>query len=314
METIKARRRQITTQPPEHYAALLAGRAQAVGTPSERLELAVKALIGLPYPAAVWESVLFPARVDNYRPELLDTLLGSGKYFWRISPDGLSFHPYDDIDWDADLNGDGLEGNEKHVFDALIKRGASFAQRLVDLTDGASPYDALLGMAENGLVTADSFMPVRQLLSREKYENVPVKRRIKARVMTITSGRWELTRPLKALTIEQQLERLFDRHIILCRETVQGVLDWMAALNILRVWEFTGRTRRGYFVEGLSGMQYIRDREFTGIMAALEDPNDRILWLPAVDPAQPWGKSLAHLPDRCASRRIRTSGKNTSGL
>jgi ATP-dependent Lhr-like helicase len=33
-------------------------------------------------------------------------------------------------------------------------------------------------------------------------------------------------------------------------------------------------------------------------MAALEDPNDRILWLPAVDPAQPWGKSLAHLPDR----------------
>jgi ATP-dependent Lhr-like helicase len=302
MATIKARRRQIRTQPPERYAALLAGRIQTTGTPSEKLEAAVKALCGLPYPPAVWESVLLPSRVDNYRPELLDALLGLGKYFWRIGPDGLSFHPYDDIDWDAELNGGGLEGNEKNVFDALMKRGASFAQRLVDLTDGESPYDALLNMADSGLVTADSFMPVRQLQSREKYENVPVKRRIKARVMTVVSGRWELSRPLKALSLEQQLERLFDRYIIVCRETVQDI-SWGEALKILRVWEFTGRVRRGYFVEGLSGMQYIRDREFAGIIAALDQTDtlpsdDRPVWLPAVDPAQPWGKSLAHLTAR----------------
>jgi len=306
METIKARRRVIKTQPPERYASLLASRAQAVGTPPEKLEASIKALIGLPYPPAVWESVLLPGRVENYRGELLDTLLGSGKYFWRIGPDGLSFHAYGDIDWDADLSetGAGPDGNaikdggEKRVFDALKKRGASFAQRLVDLTDGESPYEALLSMAENGRVTADSFMPVRQLLSREKYDVAPVHRRVKARVMTITAGRWELTRPLKPLTVEQQLERLFDRFIIVCRETVQGVLDWPAALNILRVWEFTGRVRRGYFIEGLSGMQYIRDREFAGVTAALEEPDGRLVWLPAVDPAQPWGKSLAHLPGR----------------
>jgi ATP-dependent Lhr-like helicase len=300
LETIKARRRQIRTQPTERYAALLASRVHVPGTPPERLEAAVKALAGLSYPPAVWENVLLPARVDNYRPELLDALLGSGKYFWRIGPDGLSFHAYDDIDWDADPTdtGLGLEGNEKHVYDALQKRGASFAQRLVELTDGESPYDALLAMSEKGLVTADTFMPVRQLLGREKYENVPVKRRIKARVLTVASGRWELTRPLKALTPEERLERLFDRYIIVCRETAAGAIEWPAALNILRVWEFTGRVRRGYFVEGLSGMQYIRDGEFAGITAALEQPDSCIAWLPAVDPAQPWGKSLAHMDGR----------------
>ncbi len=186
----------------------------------------------------------------------------------------------------------------KNVFEALVKRGASFAQQLVDLTEGASPYEALLSLTEKGLITADSFMPVRQLVDREKYESLPVKRRIKARVMTVTSGRWELTRPLKTHTIENQLERLFDRFIIACRETAQGVIDWSAALKILRVWEFTGRVRRGYFVEGLSGMQFIRDKEFAGITAALAEPDNRLRWLPAVDPAQPWGKSLKHLDDR----------------
>jgi ATP-dependent Lhr-like helicase len=172
-------------------------------------------------------------------------------------------------------------------------------------------------MAENGLVTADSFVPVRQLLNRDKYEAAPVHRRVKARVMTVTAGRWELTRPLKPLTIEQQLERLFDRFIIVCRETVQGALDWPIALNILRVWEFTGRVRRGYFVEGLSGMQYIRDREFAGIMAALDTPdasNDKLVWLPAVDPSQPWGKSLGHMSERSFLNVPGTAVALVSGL
>lgn len=298
METIKARRRVVKTQPPERYAALLISRARTVGTPAEKLEAAIKALAGLPCPPGVWESALLPGRVDNYRPELLDTLLGTGKYFWRLGPDGLSFHACDDIDWDADMPDAALNESEKRVIDVLMKRGATFTQRLTDLTDGESPYEALLSLAEKGLVTADTFVPVRRLLSRDKYEAAPVRRRVRARVMTIAAGRWELARPLKALTIEEQLERLFDRFIIVCRETVQGVLDWTAALNILRVREFTGRVRRGYFVEGLSGMQYIRDREYAGITAALEESDGRLFWLSAADPAQPWGKYLAHRPER----------------
>ncbi|HKM00403.1 MAG TPA: DEAD/DEAH box helicase, partial [Mobilitalea sp.] len=62
--------------------------------------------------------------------------------------------------------------------------------------------------------------------------------------------------------------------------------------------EYTGRVRRGYFIEGLSGIQFIRDKDFAGIMLALEQPREDILWLSAIDSAQPWGKSLPHLPGR----------------
>jgi ATP-dependent Lhr-like helicase len=45
-------------------------------------------------------------------------------------------------------------------------------------------------------------------------------------------------------------------------------------------------------------MQYIRDKDFAGLMFELEQPDDEIVWLSAVDPAQPWGKYLAHYQDR----------------
>ena len=332
-ETLRARRRQSKTQPAERFAALLAERIRTVGTPADRLEAALKSLSGLPYPPAVWETVLLPGRVPDYRLDLLDTLLSQGKFVWRLDPAGLSFHQADDIAWDAELPGieDALPDGEKRLVEALLKTGASFTQRLGTLSGlgSESPYEALLSLTEKGLVCADSFVPVRQLIGREKYEKAPVRRRVKARVLTMTSGRWELTRPLKAPTTEQQLERLFDRFAIVCRETAGGVLDWGAALGLLRVWEFTGRVRRGYFVEGLSGMQHIRDREYAGVTAALDRTEDRLVWLPAVDPAQPWGKSLAHREGfsflnvprhcyraayRCADCRFRAPGPHAARL
>ncbi|MEA4890402.1 MAG: DEAD/DEAH box helicase [Clostridiaceae bacterium] len=299
-ETVKNRRRQIRTLPPERYAALLAGRVRITAPSEEKLDLALRALSGLPYPPELWESALLPVRVTGYRPELMDTLLSQGNLFWRITPGaGLSFHLYEDIDWDSDLStsGSALDGHEKIIYEALLKRGASFMHRLTDLLDGAPPYDVLWQLAEKGLAYADSFVPVRQWLKKEKIESSSVKQRVKARVMALTSGRWELSRPLKALSPEQQLERLFDRVVILSRETVQG-MSWGAALNVLRVWEYTGRVRRGYFIGGLSGIQFIREKDYAGTMLSLEQPRDQIICLPAVDPAQPWGKCLPHWPER----------------
>lgn len=299
-ETVRVRRKQIKTLPPERYAAALARRAQVAGPPKEALEAALKTLYGLYFPPALWESVLLPARVSGYRPELLDALLARGEVFWRIVPDlGLGFHPYDDIDWDADLTEAGatLEGNAKIVFEALLSRGASFMQRLSGLLGGTSPHDTLLQLAERGIVHADSFVPVRQWMNSDRINNLPAKQRARARVMTLMAGRWELARPSKELATEQQLGRGFNRSLILCRETAKG-LNWADAVKILRVWEYTGRVRRGYFIQGLSGMQYIRDRDFAGIMFEMEQPDGEIVWLSAADPAQPWGKYLAHYQDR----------------
>lgn len=297
--TIKSRRRQVTTLPAERYAALLTNRMQISAPPAEQLAAALKILSAQPFPAEAWENTLLPARVENYRPELLDALLAGGTLFWQLGPDAkLCYYPTGDIDWEADLSEilEALTGKEKVIYQALLHYGASFMQRLNGLVEG-SPYDTLLQLAAKGLVSADSFIPVRQWLDRDKLQKSTTRQRINARMRILSTGRWEVIRPLKALTVEEQLNRNFDRAVILCRETIQG-MTWSTALETLRIWEYTGRARRGYFIEGLSGIQFIREKDYGGTMLTLEQPRERIVWLNAIDPAQPWGKSLPHRPDR----------------
>ncbi|NCB29469.1 MAG: DEAD/DEAH box helicase, partial [Clostridia bacterium] len=296
-ETIKDRRRQVTTQPAERYAALLCDRMTISAPPAEQLETALKLMSGQSHSAEAWESVLLPARVGRYTPQVLDNLLSGGSFFWQLSPDGsLKFGLTADIDWEAQVPiPEGLDENEAAVFQALLKYGASFTQRLVGLVRG-SPAEPLMRLAEKELVTADSFVPVRQWLERAQIEKGTVRRRVNARVQVLT-GRWEVIRSMKAPTVEQLLDCNFDRTVIVCRETVQG-LSWSAALEALRIWEYTGRARRGYFVEGLSGIQFIRENDFAGTVLALQNPRGDLVWLNAADPLQPWGKCLQHQENR----------------
>jgi ATP-dependent Lhr-like helicase len=48
----------------------------------------------------------------------------------------------------------------------------------------------------------------------------------------------------------------------------------------------------------MSGIQFIREQDYAATMLALEQPSPFIIWLPAIDPAQPWGKSLPHRPGK----------------
>lgn len=299
-ETVKNRRKQIKTLPPERYAALLAGRTNITAPSEEQLETTLRLLCDQPYPPALWESILLPGRVGKYRPELLDRLLAQGNFFWHMTQrGGLSFHQYEDIDWDADLSvpENALDNNEQLIYDALQKRGASFMQGFSNILGTVSPHNTLLSLAEKGLVCADSFVPIRQYLNKDKMKKSTARQRVNVRVKAMSAGRWELSRPLTMRTVEQQLERAFERTVVLCRETAGG-LPWSTALEVLRVWEYTGRVRRGYFIEGLSGAQFILEKDFVKTMLALEQPREQIIWLSASDPAQQWGKSLPHMSGR----------------
>lgn len=300
-ETVKNQRRAVTTHPGERYAAYMADHITML-PPKEQLKRTLEEFSGLSFPAAQWESVLLPGRVREYRAELLDRLLAEGEFFWKLNPDGtLAFHRYEDVDWDVPMKS--TPGSLAHgsalLYEELVKRGASFMNILARLPQVEDFQEALLALVQTGLVTADSFLPVRQWLDREKIKKAPVKQRVSAKVKLQTTGRCDLARPLKSSSLEDQIMKTFDRYGILCRETAyaQG-LSWTTALEQLRVWEYTGRARRGYFIEGLSGAQYIREKEFHGVMQALEEPKAEIRWLPAIDPAQIWGKVLKALPDR----------------
>lgn len=56
-------------------------------SPEDALADCISLFEGVAYPPALWEAVIFPARVPGYRPALLDDLLGSEEVLWTAVPD-----------------------------------------------------------------------------------------------------------------------------------------------------------------------------------------------------------------------------------
>lgn len=300
--TLMHRRNEVQTCPGQAYAALLLSRIKSAAPGEECLREAMGQYAGVSLPADYWESILLARRVKKYRETMLDSFLAEGELFWKMEEKGrVCFWPQAEIDWDAEPEDpkDALPPKERAVYDALKKRGASFMQALNGVLSGESPYDALLALMEKGLVYADSFLPVRHWLVKEKTRKAAARQRVNMRVKALRAGRWDIVRPLKEPSVEDMLERCFDRSLILSRETAAAWgLSWQAALSVLRIREYTGQVRRGYFVEGMSGAQFIRAGDYDSVIRMLRQPQQDLVWINAVDPAQCWGKVLPHMEGR----------------
>lgn len=338
--TIRGLRSEAVTQPAERYAALMAKRVRITASAAEQLKETLRLYCGMAFPASFWEEVLFAARVKNYREALLDSLLAEGDFFWHFLPDGrLCFERAEDADWETAFAEEGkgpaatqgqsaivagLSENERRIYEQLQKRGASFLKQLARCIEDGSAQDALLSLAQKGLVCADSFVPVRQLMNADKIAKATVRQKVSARVQAMSAGRWDLVRPCQKRTMEMWLERLFMQKLIVCRETFMkpetdldaesaAALSWSAALEVLRSWEYTGRVRRGYFVEGMSGAQFIRREDYAFVTQALTAAPDEVIWLNGADPACVWGKALPHQEGRGFQGIVSTATALKSG-
>lgn len=306
VRTLKKRREEAHTVPPESFAALQLSRMESGAPAQECLCSLLRQYAGTVFPAAYWEGILIPARVKNYRTAMLDTFLAEGEMFWQMDEKGgLCFKYQEEADWDADMSSclQELSEKERIIYEALLKRGASFLQTLNRQLSGESAYDTLLSLMGKGMVYADSYIPVRQwqelekLKKSSKISKASVRQQAGMRVQALRAGRWDVTRPLaeQSETIEKRLDRCFDRTLVISRETAQSCgLSWQEALSVLRIWEYTGQARRGYFVEGLSGAQFIRGKDYQSVVRRLQNPEKKLIWVNAADPAQCWGKILAH--------------------
>lgn len=301
VRTLKKRREEAKTCPAQAYQALLLARMESGMSAQECLEHTLKLYAGIPFPAAYWETIILPARVQGYRETMLDAYLAEGEMCWHMDREGrLCFHDQEETDWDADLasRANELDGKEAILYQALIKRGASFLQPLNRLMDGESAHEPLLALMAKGYVYADSFIPVRQWLELEKSKKLAPKRLAAMRVKALRAGRWDIVRPAMQHTAgmtEKDLEKCFDRCIVLCRETAAAWgISWQEALTVLRVWEYTGQARRGYFVEGMSGAQFIRGKDYAAVIRLLQHPEEKLVWVHATDPKQCWGNILPH--------------------
>ncbi|PLS25934.1 DEAD/DEAH box helicase [Bifidobacterium imperatoris] len=111
----------------------------------------IEQLEGLALPAALWESSIFPARVRDYQPALLDELLTSGDVVWVGSKAGatgameageISFHPADSVLLsDASNAADSIQSGStdngsatmpQAILSALSTGGAFHARQLMD--------------------------------------------------------------------------------------------------------------------------------------------------------------------------------------
>lgn len=304
IQTLKNRREEAQTCPAEAYAALVLSRMESGAPSDECLRSLLRRYAGTTLPVSCWEGILLPRWVPHYRGEMLDACLAEGEVFWHMEGHGgLRFDFQEEIDWDAEPGENYLDEKEQLIYQLLQKRGASFMQALNGVLGSESPHGTLMSLLEKGLVYADSFVPVRQWISLEKSRKTTAKQLVSMRVKALRAGRWDIVRPLRGQDVEAGIDRCFDRFLILCRETAAACgLSWQDALSVLRVWECTGQARRGYFVEGLSGAQFIRAKDYESVVrmlaGGLRQPAKKLVWVNAADPAQIWGKILPHREGR----------------
>ncbi|HTO05626.1 MAG TPA: hypothetical protein VMR86_01090, partial [Myxococcota bacterium] len=249
---------------------------------------ALETLSGFEAAAAAWEAELLPARVEGYKPALLDALCLSGAAAWgRVAPVSaeqgtqpsrltpLAIFPRAELDEllhaaaEARPEPTGLRGPAEKVLAALRARGALFAKEL-EATTRLLPVELEEGLRElvaQGLVSCDGFAPLRRLLGpnpRRDSRRRPGRARVLPSGLPVPEGRWHLLAPLgPAGDADERAEALAWRLIrrygvvfrdLLARESLPE--GWRAVHAALRRLEARGLVRGGRFVTGFTGEQF----------------------------------------------------------
>jgi ATP-dependent Lhr-like helicase len=281
------------------------------------LRTAVENLEGAAIPASVLEAQVLPARVADYRPEMLDELTSSGAVLWvgrePIGPsDGrVSLYRADDVALLLPPPARTRPDGELHakIREHLTARGACFFPQIQAAAGGffRETLEALWDLVWAGEATNDTLRPLRALV-RARRQHRPRS----GDVPPEASGRWSLVRSYvtrEASPEEREAalaQSLLDRYGVVVREAVhaEGVPGgWAALYPVLRAMEEAGRARRGYFVEGLGAAQFASGGAIDRLRA-LREPGEapRTLLLAATDPANPYGAALPW-PDGTAGRK-----------
>jgi ATP-dependent Lhr-like helicase len=261
---------------------------------------------------------------------MLDELTASGEVLWvgqgsLAGDDGwVSLHLADTAKLTMPAPVDQpLDALETELLATLGGGGAYFFRQLADAvgaTDDAPVLDALWRLAWAGLVTNDTFTPVRGLLTgggahktkaptpRARLRGRSLSRRALASAAAAAegarsprsvppraAGRWSiLPVPSDAATPRAHAlgETLLERYGVVTRGSVvaEDILGGFAlAYRTLAGFEETGRVRRGYFIDGQGGAQFATSAAVDRLRQA---PAGGAVVLAATDPANPFGGAL----------------------
>ena len=272
----------------------------------DALAEALAALEGVWLPAGLWESVVLPARVADYRPAMLDELIASGEVVWQARPVGDA----------ASRSGA-----------ARVRRGAAdvpapgeiaffptdsalapVAEEAITPGEPEAPAgretgvtgEELWQLVREGAATGRSFEPVRRVLSPAAGpRTAPPSRRVRSRrgrrlmmgvpsagevtaagrlSSVVTSTSW--VRLSHAPTGDEEraiaeVESLLDRYGVVSRDlalTFGGAGGLGPLMPVLRRMEETGVVLRGSFIEGLGPAQFAERESVDRLRSLSHDP------------------------------------------
>jgi ATP-dependent Lhr-like helicase len=302
----------------------------------ERLLEAIGQLQDLALPWSVWSTEVLPRRVAGFSLDLLDMLAASGAVVWIGRGAGgprdgrIALYLRASIRDLAPVDPGYETPTALHaaIIDALRSGGASFLTELEDRVDAAVGDHtatefraALWDLVWAGQITNDTFAPLRAL------GRAPAggRRRRRGLADRLAGGRWSLVAtlvpgapdPTRRAVARASL--LLDRYGIVSREAAvaEELPGGFGPLyKVLKEMEDTGRVRRGYFVEGLSGAQFSHPGAVDRLRSARPDAEERdrpvsadeIVILAVVDPANPYGALLPWpdpaRPEQARPRRV----------
>lgn len=249
-----------------------------------------------------------------------------------------------------------LQDSERLVWQFLREQGASYMdeiERGCELTR-VQTVAALRGLAAATLVSCDEYrtfletlfsldgqvsFPEMETLSLAITPSWPrthpprisrdaVRRKMQTRIQQ-QHGRWFLLSSYSAMgkeissasQAEAQARLLLLRYGILVKEWYRresGLLPWPRLFQVLKRMEWQGEIRRGYFIQGFSGIQFALPEALERLktIVSAPDPGGTVHLVSMADPAFPLNPDLAPatggasaLPPRLPSNYLAVNGK-----
>jgi ATP-dependent Lhr-like helicase len=288
---------------------------------------AIEQLQGAAIPASVLEREVLPARITDYSPAMLDTLMAAGEVIWvgveplgerdgrialyltdhvaRLRPPAALKRTETSPNTRGARDETSLSARALEIEQYLRKHGASFFAALHDGTGGGFPketVEALWELVWAGVVTNDTLHPLRAYThfddTRAARRSRPTAFRSRRLVPPKAEGRWSVVTtagaPISATDwAAATAQQLLTRYGVITRETVASESvtgGFTAVYDVLKAMEDAGRIRRGYFVAGLGAAQFAMPAALDLLRSFRDTPDgSRTVILAATDPASPYG-------------------------
>jgi ATP-dependent Lhr-like helicase len=315
--------------------ARLFTRWQGVVQPRRGLDAlldVIENLQGAPLPASLLETEILPARIVDYKPADLDTLVAAGEVVWvGLEPLGerdgrvalylaermsLLLPPKGPGPRAQGPEGEGLSEKEVAIVEYLRRGGASFFQTVHDGIGGGYPgetIEALWSLVWRGLLTNDALHALRAYCEKPVGTGRarPVKRahnqaafRSRRTTPPTAQGRWSLNEAAfdeaRSVTAwsAAMAQQLLTRYGVVFRETAHAENlpgGFSAVYDVLKAMEESGRVRRGYFAADLGATQFAMPAAvdlLRSLRVGAQDGANEVVMLAATDVANPYGALL----------------------